>query len=154
MSKLTDISKMQRKLLTEKRCFGLARIIAMIVPIIYLILSPIQISALLKLENETCGFISFISFLFGLVVLFEASRAEEDQTRSKIRLYIFIIFDCIVLLKLIGIFHNALINQISLKNSGIVLQAISLSWGVICCYLLVLVLLTISVIKGCSKNEN
>lgn len=130
----------------EKGVLGIARLIAIVFPIAHLILSPIHVSALLKLENEICGFVMFASILLGLVVLFEASRISKQKEAEKIMLCLFMALDSLVIISLIWIYHDALFSQATLKDPGAVVRAVILSWTIIGSYIFAFVLTVISMI--------
>ncbi len=104
-----------------------AKLVAILVPIAHLILTPVHVSALLKLENQICGFAMFLSVLVGLVVLFEATRVKDDEIASKFLFVLFLVADMLLLLWLSGIYRHALVYQQTLREPEKVVKAITLS---------------------------
>ncbi|MCD7754788.1 MAG: hypothetical protein LUJ09_00390 [Firmicutes bacterium] len=63
----------------------LTRILVVVYSVMNLILSNRHINALLKLQNEICGFYMFAFVLVGLMMLFEASRMKELRLAVLVR---------------------------------------------------------------------
>lgn len=120
--------------LRETRPIDYAKLIALVVPIVHLVLTPIHVAALLKLEDQICGFIMFLSVLAGLVVCFEASRVRDDAAKSKVLFLLFLAVDCALLLDLFGIYRAALLWQQTLRQPEVVRRAVVLDLSILACY--------------------
>lgn len=144
--KLTAQERKRRFLvaLREKGPIEWAKLIAFIVPLLHLILTPIHVSALLKLEDQICGFVMFLSILGGLVVLFEATRVKDDEIGTKILLICFLIVDMLLIGWLLSIYRDALANQQTLRDPEVVSRAVTLSLAMMGCYAVSLLLALLS----------
>lgn len=105
---------------------NILRITLILLPIIHLILSPIHVGALLKLENEISGFLMFLSILFGLVVLFQATRMKPENPLSEFLCILGIIAVVGITFALLLIYNDALHVQKSLNNPEAIHKAIAL----------------------------
>ena len=105
---------------------ALARITLIVLPLVHLILSPVHVGALLKLENEISGFLMFLSILFGLVVLFQATRMKADEPIGQL---LCILGVCVVIgltFALLSIYNDALRFQKPLNNPETIRKAMAL----------------------------
>lgn len=133
----------------ELNAFCLARILLGILPITNLVLSPIHVQALLKLENEICGFVMFMSVLVGLMVLFESFRMLDENEGMKHRLVCLLAIACDIgiLYYLASIYGNALAHQVPLNEPESVKKALILTISLIGSYVVAASLLVASLIK-------
>lgn len=121
-----------------------ARLIAYIIPIAHMILSTVHVRALLKLEDQICGFFMFMSILFGLVVLFEATRARKDKPESQFAMVLFLIIVMLFIVHLVSIYKTAILYQSTLQAPELVWKAIYLSYTMLAFYGLSLILMILS----------
>lgn len=134
--KLTPFERKRRFVaaLREKGLIDWAKLVMVIVPLLHLILTPIHVAALLKLEDQICGFVMFLSVLVGLVVLFEATRVKDDEMASKVLFMLFMLADCLLLFWLLGIYRYALGYQQTLREPEVVVRAVTLTVSMLVCY--------------------
>lgn len=134
--KLTAFERKRRLIVAirEKGSIDWAKLVMVIAPLLHLILTPIHVAALLKLEDQICGFIMFLSVLVGLVVLFEATRVKNDETTSKVLFLLFMLADCLLLFWLLGIYRYALGYQQTLREPEVVIRAVTLTVSMLACY--------------------
>ena len=104
--------------------FKISKLLLIIVAVTNLIITSTYIDAILNLENAICGFIMFLFVLFGLVILFQTSRMDENHYTGVIVILIAIIIDIALGLKLENILNDAYMNQAKLNNPETVLAAI------------------------------
>ena len=116
------------------RLFSVCKLSIGLISIIHLILANIHVAGLLKLENEICGFVMFVSIIFGLVCFFQASRSKLNNKRELIPLQLFIVITLSSLIALAGIYLNAINSQISLKDPTDVIKALNLTISMIVLY--------------------
>ena len=134
--------------LHEKALVDWAKLMMVVVPLLHLILSPIHVAALLKLEDQICGFVMFLSILVGLVVLFEATRVKADDAASKIMFLLGMAVDGLLMVWLLCIYRYALGNQQTLREPEVVVRAVGLSVCMIGCYLAASLLTILSFFRG------
>ncbi|MGH4036527.1 MAG: hypothetical protein ACRQFF_01605 [Sphaerochaeta sp.] len=104
--------------------FSIAKLILIVVSVANLIITSTYIDAILNLENAICGFIMFLFVLFGLVVLFQTSRIDEEHYSGCIVILLALVVDIYLGLRLENILNDAYINQTKLNNPEVVLSAI------------------------------
>lgn len=134
--KLTNKERMRRFVL-DLRASSPAdwgKLLAMVIPVVHLILTPTHVAALLKLEDQICGFVMFLSVLIGLTVLFGATRISDENPVSKILLLVFLLVDVALIFVLLGIYNDALANQQTLREPEVVVGAVTLCHGLIISY--------------------
>ena len=105
---------------------NIARIALILLPLAHLILSPVHVGALLKLENELSGFLMFLSILFGLVVLFQATRMKPDEPGSEFLCILGVVVVIGLTFSLLSIYHDALRFQKPLNSPETIRKAIAL----------------------------
>ncbi len=105
---------------------SIARIALIVLPLAHLILSPVHVGALLKLENEISGFLMFLSILFGLVVLFQATRMKVDEPISELLCILGVVVVIVLTFTLLSIYHDALRFQKPLNSPETIRKAIAL----------------------------
>ncbi|GEM_PF-483904 len=110
---------------------ALARFTLIVLPLVHLILSPVHVGALLKLENEISGFLMFLSILFGLVVLFQATRMKADEPISELLCTVGVLVVIGLTFSLLTIYNGALRFQKPLDNPETIRKAVVLC-GIVC----------------------
>lgn len=135
-----------------------ARLVLAIVPLAHLILSPIHVAALLKLENEICGFIMFLSILSGLMVLFQATRMRSDHLQDAVLTQVVTIVVIALTVWLSVIYGDALRNQVPLSSPETVKKALTLGYVIAGCYGAASLVLLLDVVvhkpKGCRTGAS
>lgn len=132
---------------SEATLLLVAKLLVVGAAIANLILSPTYVSALLKLENEICGFVMFLFILFGLVALFQATRYKRDHAISVVLNLLSLVLVIILGLYLASIFSDALKSQRTLKKPEDVQKAIHLCYVICSMYGIAFVLFVTQVIK-------
>lgn len=115
------------EMLSEISGLDIARFAVMIAAISHLVLTPIHVSALLKLENQICGFVMFMFVLMGLAGLFEASRLKRPTASSLALAFVILLVVVGLGLYLASIYQHALANQRSLVEPASVRAALMLT---------------------------
>ena len=115
---------------------SIARIALIVLPLVHLILSPVHVGALLKLENEISGFLMFLSILFGLVVLFQATRMKADEPISELLCILGVIVVIGLTFALLSLYNGALRFQKPLSSPETIRKAVALCTTVCITYAL------------------
>jgi hypothetical protein len=106
---------------------NLGRIALIVLPLVHLILSPVHVGALLKLENEISGFLMFLSILSGLVVLFQATRMKDDDPLGEFLCILGVVVVIGFTFALLSIYSGALRYQKPLNSPETIRKAVTLS---------------------------
>jgi hypothetical protein len=105
---------------------AVARFTLIVLPLTHLVLSPVHVGALLKLENEISGFLMFLSILFGLVVLFQATRMKADEPISELLCILGVLVVIGLTFALLSIYSDALRFQKPLNSPETIGKAVAL----------------------------
>jgi succinate dehydrogenase hydrophobic anchor subunit len=115
------------------------KLIVAVASILHLVMSQVHVSGLLKLEDQICGFVMFLSVLFGLVCLFQSTRAKYNDVREFIPQAFFLVVTICCTAYLGRIYWSALNFQASLRDAASVVKAFSLTVGMCVAYITALV---------------
>lgn len=138
---------MQDKI-SEFSILKLAKFIIAFAAFFHLIFSNLHVNGLLLLENQICGFLMFVSVIFGLVCFFQATRTKFNNASEFIPMVIFLVITVGALIMLGGIYSDALANQKSLKNPLPVKQAMTLTYAMAVVYVVSFVILLVDYFKS------
>ena len=125
--------------LADFSLFKVGKLIIAIASILHLVMSQVHVSGLLKLEDQICGFIMFLSVLFGLVCLFQSTRAKYNDLSEFIPQALFLAITICCTAYLARIYWVALNFQASLRDAAPVAKAFSLAVGMSVVYIAALV---------------
>jgi len=118
----------------------ITRIFLSVLPVAGLVLCPVHVAALLKMEDEICGFVMFLTVLTALVVLFESFRMmdEEAGPGRKIVCMASIVAEIALLSILAWQYRFAIIGQATLNEPEKVVYALTLTLSLLVGYSLAL----------------
>ncbi|MFA7108901.1 MAG: hypothetical protein WC162_07130 [Sphaerochaetaceae bacterium] len=127
--------------------FNVAKLLLIIVSISSLILSSSYIQAILKLENEICGFLMFIFVLMSVMVLFQSVRMKKEKVLSLVANMVIIVITIIIGYQLYKIYNDAFVVQKKLNNPEVVKYAIRLIRNELITYVIGIILLIVQTVK-------
>ena len=147
------INESIRQHIRSMKMLKLCKLLIGAVSVMHLILANIHVAGLLKLENEICGFVMFVSVIFGLVCFFQSSRTKFNNLRELIPMMVFFAITIISLVLLAFIYSDAINNQVSLKSPDDVIKALNLTICMIVLYLICAVLMLADYLKNGRKHN-
>lgn len=133
--------------------FGVSKALIIVTALAHLVLSKIQIEALMKLVSELCGLWMFFFVLLGLVCLFNAIRNKHGKVSITIFSVVMLLLTCVCGGILISYYLDAIKNQNKLETAP-VYKAVALSIVVMVVYAFGIVGTVFGMIKNYKINKS
>jgi len=127
--------------------FIIAKLLLIVISISSLILDSAYVNAILKLENEICGFLMFLFILLSVMVLFQSVRMKKEKVSSLVSNMIIILITIIIGYQLYKIYNNAFVVQKKLNDPEMVIHAMKLMRNELTFYVIGIILLIVQTIK-------